>query len=210
MMKLLATTATLAAVFLLTLGSAFACHSPETPLDDDNFFAGIQNPMTLSLYNAPDLGESDTISLFALSAFEAGTTFGLEYHLDWSDSWYAFDQEMGSLFGNMISLAPLYSPPGTLDIGLRLTDGSGTVISQSAEVTFHALQSEVDGYEWFNWVSFDWLDDAGQPIDVSTMLTASLPWEAGDMVGRPVPISSTGLLLGFGLLVLVGRRSKRR
>jgi hypothetical protein len=144
-----------------------------------------------------------------LSTLDSGLDFQLEYHLNVSDSWYSFDQEFGSLFGNVASLATFYSPSGIAEIGLRLTDGDGNVLSHSAEATFHSLQSETDDIEWFNWVAFDWLDDAGQSLDVTTLLTAGLPWDASDTVGRPLPISSTGIFLGFGLLFLLGRRSRR-
>jgi hypothetical protein len=208
-MKLLKATVTIAAILMLALGSASACPSTGAPSSDDDFSTGILNTADFLLYNDPVSGETDSISLFAVSTVDSGLDFQLEYHLNLDDNWYSFDHDFGTLFGNVASLATFDSASGAVEFGLRLTDGDGNVISQSAEAAFHSLRSETDDFRWFNWVAFDWLDDAGNPLDITTMLTAGLPWDTNDTVGHHLPISSTGIYLGFGLLFLLGRRSRR-
>lgn len=165
-------------------------------------------PATLSLYNDPVAGDPDTLTLFALNLSDSGSFFNLEFEEAGSGAWRNFNPVFGSFFDDELNLTTFTFDQAAevTGLNLRLLDCQG-VVSTQAEITFHSFQALIDGYDWFNWVELSWFDDSGNPLDVSTALTAWLPWDSEDMVGTTaVPIPGSGILLGLGVLCLIGRR----
>lgn len=193
-------------VLLMAAMPALACH-----VDPPDIDPAASSPAAISLYNNAAGGEADSITLFALNMFDSGEFYGLAFDDGTTDDWQSFNPLMGPLFGNELNMSAVtFDQAGRIDLNLGLADCTGEIISETAEVTFHSFQSQMDGYDWFNWVELNWLDEEDTPLNVSTVLSAWLPWDSEDMVGTTaVPIPGTGLLLSLGLLCLIGRRSRQ-
>ncbi len=209
-MKLLWKVILFSVAILVAAVPAFACHvDPVEPPFVDDFFTGSLNPVAISLFNAPDTCDSDTVTLSAFFGFGMGNLYDLELSQNGND-WTAFNPSSWDI----LTAYTFEDPQATINLNLRLSDAAG-VVSNSADVTFYSEQAQDGGYDWYNWVELNWLNDAnGESINVSTLLTALVIPGTGcelgnrhDLVGMAsVPIPGTGLLLSIGLLCLIGRR----
>jgi hypothetical protein len=207
-MKILTKTIVFSVVILLTALPAFACLEPPPEVDD--CLPPISDPVSISLFNSPEVGQTDTISLFALNLFDNDPIYDLQFNQAGGGDWQSFNPLLGPIMGDRLNLTTVtFDQPGIIDLNLRLTDGDD-VVSDRAEVNFYSFQTQLDDYNWYNWVELRWLDDCGDPLDVTSALTAWLPWDSQDLVGTAVPIPGTALLLSLGVLCLVGRRNCQR
>jgi hypothetical protein len=194
-------------VLLLISTPALACTTQSPYLES---LTVDLDPVVVSLFNNPDLGDTDNFSLCAIDLSYPNNSYDLLFNVAGSDDWQNFNTMFGPFMYANFDLSE--SSSNIIDLNLGLYD-SDLLVSEKAEVTFFSFEPQQTGeYNWYDWVVLNWLDDNDTPLNVSTFLSTFPCGDPYDMVGTTaaVPIPGTGLLLSLGILCLIGRRNSQK